>query len=43
MFNFTGISGGLHEKPLTELKQTELMKKQQDICNLIAQFLMIKE
>lgn len=43
LFLIYGISGVLHEKPLTELTQTELMKKQQDIRNLIAQFLMIKE
>lgn len=43
LFLIYGISGVLHEKPLARLTQTELMKKQQDICNLIAQFLMIKE
>lgn len=43
LFLIYGISGVLHEKPLAGLTQTELMKKQQDIRNLIAQFLMIKE
>jgi AcrR family transcriptional regulator len=43
LFLIYGISGVLHEKPLAGLTPTELMKKQQDIRNLIAQFLMIKE
>lgn len=43
LFLIYGISGVFHEKPLAGLTQTELMKKQQDIRNLIAQFLMIKE
>lgn len=43
LFLIYGISGVLHEKPLSELTQTELMSKQQNIRMLIAQFLMIKE
>jgi len=43
LFLVYGISGVLHEKPLAELTQAELMKKQQDIRNLVTQFFMMKE
>lgn len=43
LFLIYGISGVLHERPLAGLTQAELLKKQKDIRNLVAQFLLMKE
>lgn len=43
LFLVYGISGILHEKPLLEITQMELTKKQQNIRNLLMQFFIWEE